>query len=229
MLTANTPDGSWSGFMIALICLAPVLMFLLSFEFSMFMIQVKNTYFKKQKWFEKGLIVDLVVIALTIVVAGIVTGFGIQNSYTGDTLTIISMAIWWLTVLLGITYILIRILLTRNINAKYKLETSDLLSRPVSDIATFANVVNYKEVINNNNLPNSRWKYIVDTEYNNLITSFKSLMPPIEKSTVSKLLADCVIFHEKFVVSMLKKKRVYVTALFLNLIETIQPIYNAAN
>ena len=224
-----TPDSSWNGFMIALICLAPILMLLLSFEFSMYMIQVKSTYFKKQKWFEKGLIVDIVVITLTVIVAGIVTGFGVQYLMNNDIMTICSDALWWITVLLGVCFILSRILLTKHINAKYKLETTDLLTKPVSDIAAFTNVTNYKEIINNSGLPNNRWKYLVDNDYNALITTIKGLMPPIEKPIVAKLLADCVIFHERFVVSLSKKKRNYVTALFLNLVEVIQPIYNAAN
>ena len=122
MLNAITSnDGTWKGFMIALICLAPVILFLLSFEFSMFMIQVKYTYFKKQKWFEKGMIVDIVVLALVIVVAGIITGIpdwtdriNFGNPNKGLTMAVVTL--WWFAFAVGISFIVARMLGTKYIN-----------------------------------------------------------------------------------------------------------------
>ena len=233
MLTTNPSDwGTWQGFMIALVCLAPIIMALLCFEFSMYLIQVRNTYFKQQKWFEKGLIVDIVVIALCIIVAGIVTGFGAQYDYTGhgteQALTYAGMSLWWFVVLLGLVFILTRILATKHINAKYKLEPTVLLTKPVSEIAIFVNVKDYKEVIENNGIKPGRWKHLIDNDYQVLSSIIKSFTNDITKEQVAKILADCVIFHERYVVSTSAKKRKYTTALFLNLIEQIQPVYNVA-
>ena len=234
MLLAGTklPPDSWKPFMIALICLAPIIMALLTFEFSMYLVQVKNTYFKKQKWFEKGLIVDIVVIVLCSVVAGIITGFGVQYDYTShsdyEALTYAGIALWWFVVLLGITFILVRILATRHINAKYKLDATALLTKSVSEIAAFTNVSNYKDVINNNKLKNNRWKHLVDGDYSVLSSMIKTLTNNVTKDQVSKLTADCIVFHERYVVSTSAKKRQYVTALFLNLVELLQPVYSAA-
>ena len=228
MLTADT-SSTWSGFMIALIVLAPIIMALLSFEFSMYLIQVRNTYFKKQKWFEKGLIVDIFVIVLTLVVSIIITVFGYsQNNYIGsEALTAAGTALWWATVALGIAFILSRILLTNPINTKYKLEPADLLTKPVSQIAKFANLENYREIAEKGIKP-SHWKQIIDHDYNFLANAIKTLTNTAEKFQVNKLLADCVIFHERYVVSMFKTKREYATALFLCLVELIQPIYSTA-
>ena len=56
----------------------------------------------------------------------------------------------------------------------------------------------------------------------------KSLTNDVTKDQVAKLVADCVVFHERYVVSTSAKKRQYTTALFLNLIEQLQPLYNVA-
>ena len=229
---APTDWGTWKGFMIALICLAPVIMVLLSFEFSMYLIQVRNTYFKKQRWFEKGLIVDIVVIVLCTTVAGIATGFGVQYDYTAHAteggLTYAGMAVWWFVVLLGIAFILIRILATKHINAKYKLDPKVLLVKPVSEIAIFTGVKDYHEVIAHNDLKPSRWKHLIDGDYGVLSSMIKSLTNDVTKDQVAKLVADCVIFHERYVVSTSAKKRKYTTALFLSLLEQLQPVYSLA-
>ena len=48
------------------------------------------------------------------------------------------------------------------------------------------------------------------------------------KDSVARLVADCVVFHERYVVSTSIKKRKYATALFLDLLEQLQPVYKVA-
>ena len=233
MILTETPNdwNTWKGFVIALICLAPFIMVLLSFEFAMYLIQVKNTYFKKQKWFEKGLIVDIVVIVLCSTVAIIATVFSSKwtyNSYAIEGLSYTAMALWWFVVLLSFAFILSRILATKHINAKYKLDPKDLLTQPVSKIAAFTGVKDYKEVIANSGLKSTRWKSLIDGDYGVLNSMIKTFTNEVTKDQVAKLVADCVVFHERYVVSTSAKKRNYATALFLNLIEELQPAYNVA-
>lgn len=210
-------DGSSSnGWVIALGVIAPILLILLVFEFVTFIVQVRNTVFRKPKKFEWGMILTLVIGVFCMAIAIVLTVYN-DGSVLGYVIE------WWVFTASIFGLALARFLINLHEDKHHRINSSVCLDWKVDEIASYLKVKDYQNTIAHHDLVKGTWLNNVNAEYEKLRTTVSAIdHTKTERSQLFSTVADLVIFQEKYVVSLLKKRRNYVNALFINLLAILR-------
>lgn len=208
-----------NGWIITVGVFAPILLILSCFEFAIYIIQAKNTIFKKPTRIEYGIFLEIFIGIISIAVAGVLTSLN-DGTILGYIIE------WWITVAIIFWLIIARLFITDQFIRKYRYSPSMILEWSMDDLCKVLQIKDYNKIIDHCGIKNGNWLKIINDDYHYLHQRILSETNKIKNNSdyMSSLLADIVLFQEKNVISMFKKKRNYVNALFLDLIINLKKL-----
>lgn len=206
-----------NGWVIALGAIAPVLLLLIVFEFVVYCIQCHNTVFKKPKMVDSGFFVEVVILLVCVAIAIVLTVMN-DGSMIGYIIE------WWIFAAIIIGMMVARLIYTSKQIKHHRLSPTVCLEWDINQIAEYLKIKDYQNIIDHCGIKNGNWLHQINDQYHDLhnIICTKSSPAVDQKQRAYSLIADVVVFQEQNVISMFKKKRDYVNALFLDLVSEVQ-------
>ena len=173
------------------------------------------TIFKKEKYAQIDLFVNIVVLSLNAIVSCVLSYItSIENEYWPYTL------VWWILTILVVGIIVARFIFINEINKeKYKFFNINEIN--VNKLRSKFKIENWK-VSNGILNPKKKWDQSLSNEYINLSNRINEIsINQIDKTRVD-LISDIIMFNENYSSVFCVKKRKYAMLLFTNLIEQLQ-------
>ncbi len=206
------------GIAISLLITGILVLILSIFEFITFVICNKFLIFKKQKIFNMGWIINIIVLLIAISITILL--FVLNTPQT----KYLPYAVAWLV----ITFISLSFSITRSIliieSKKRKYEIKNILSLKIEELAEKFKIKSFREIINNTMFSEK------NTWYKNLKDNFNSLTNKfinLNKDNLTNTITEIITFEEISCSTVFNNRNKYAFCLFLTLLDDLQKKFKA--